>query len=751
MDYVTITDHNKIDGAMILKDKYPHDVFTGVESTAYFPEDKCKIHVLIYGLTDIQFEVINHIRSDIYDLREYLRTEKLVHSVAHASYSVNGRLSKTHLEKLILLFDYFESINGGRNKKSNLGWEKILLSLDENRLEDLYRKYRIEPFGQDSWIKGYTGGSDDHGGLFLGKTYTQARAGNVEDFLSAIASKKNKAVGRHNSFHALAFTVYKIAYDFSKQNGSKKNKPSLLGTLTENLFENRNLDIRNRIRIKTMQNVADWHGDKLKLCLGDLVSLLQENRKQHIEDKLDAVYLQISNICDTFFVMLLNSLEEDLKELNLVKIIRNISSSLPGIFLLLPFFSSLKHMHHTLSLVEDLRKEYQIREEPRKRRTLWFTDTINDLNGVSVTLKQMGQIAYERGRDIRIVSSLADNEITDEIPESFLNLPYMYVFRLPYYENYRIKIPSILSCIKTINDYEPDQIIISTPGPIGLLALLAAKLIHVPVIGIYHTDFSGEAKHIVPDESGSTLILEYERWFYNQMDEIRTPTREYRNILLDRGIHATKMGLLRRGIETDRFAPCADRKDFLKTKHNYREGITLLYAGRVSKDKSLDLLVDIYKRLVQTNPDLNLVIAGNGPYLSEMKALLADYQGVIFTGAVPRNILPRLYNAADYFVFNSITDTYGMVILESQACGLPAIVSNHGGPKEIILDNESGFVVLDQKLESWIKVLEKAMDIYRSQPDFYAQMRSNSRARVMDSSDWDAILDDILGKDFAEE
>ncbi|MDZ4121359.1 MAG: glycosyltransferase, partial [Candidatus Cloacimonadaceae bacterium] len=589
----------------------------------------------------------------------------MTHSIAHASYSVNGKLQIHHLEKLILLFDHFEIINGGRNKLSNQGWETVIRHLDENKLHDMYIKHRIEPFGKESWIKGFTGGSDDHGGLFLGKTFTKARANSIDEFLSAIRNKKSSAAGRHNSFHALAFTVYKIAYDFSKENGSKRKNPSLLGSITENLFDNKTFDLKNRIKLNTYHKFGNWHSDKLKLCLGDLISLLQENRKSHLEDKLDAVYTQISNITDTFFAILLNSLEEDIKDINLVKIIRNISSSLPGVFMLLPFFSSLKHMHQTLNLVDEFRELYAIPKEPRKRRTLWFTDTINDLNGVSVTLKQMGQIAWEKGRELRIVSSLTDHEITDEIPDSYMNLPFIYEFRLPFYESYKIRIPSILSSLKAIDEFEPDQIIISTPGPVGLLALLAAKLLQVPCIGIYHTDFFSEAKHIIPDESHTGMILSYERWFYNQMDEVRAPTTEYLNILQDREINVSKTGLLLRGIETDRFEPFEDRKSFLRSKYSYREGITLLYAGRVSKDKSLELLANVYIQLCKKYDNLNLIVCGNGPYLSEMKQTLVDYDRVIFTGSVPRNLLPNLYNAADYFVFTSETDTFGMVILES--------------------------------------------------------------------------------------
>ncbi len=751
MDFVTITDHNKIDGVYLLKDKFPGKVITGVESTTYFPEDNCKIHILIYGLDDIQFEVINHVRKDIYELRDYLKQENLAHSVAHASYSINGKLNQTHLEKLILLFDHFEAINGGRSKHNNLSWNNLLQQLNPDIIQKLYNLYRIEPMSENAWIKGFTGGSDDHGALFIGNTWTSAKAITGEDFLRKIREKESLAEGRHNSYHALAFTVYKIAWDFSRQKTGTR-KDTIISKLTEHIFDNRGLELKDRIRLRSMKSMADIKGDTLKRSMSDLIETLKPMPSVTTDQRLDLIYSKISQLADAYFMVFLDSLEDDIKEMNLIKLVRNISSSLPGIFLLLPFFSSLKHIHQNRTLLSEMRMSLEIESEPRKQRILWFTDTLNDLNGVSVTIKRMGQVAFEEGRETMIVASLDDDQITDEIPQNLMNLPYMYRFPLPFYENYRIKVPSILNSIKMIQDYEPDKIIISTPGPLGLLALLAAKIMQIECIGIYHTDFTYEAEHIIEDESARNMILSFEHWFYNQMDEIRVPTHEYEHILKQRGIHADRMQLLKRGIETELFRPFENRKALLPAKLLNRNGVTLLYAGRVSKDKSLELLAHVYLNLLQKYPDLNLIIAGNGPFLKELKEILTGTNNivltgsnVVFTGAVSRNSLPNLYNAADYFIFPSVTDTFGMVILESQACGLPAVVSNQGGPKEIISPSMTGFVAADQKKESWVKIVEHCIDLYKNHQKTYLEMRRASRETAMLNGNWSGVISDLLG------
>jgi len=85
MDFVTITDHNRIDGVQILMEKYPDEVFMGVEATAYFPEDGCKVHILIYDFTPEQFDEIQRLRTNIYQLRDFIIANHLPYSLAHAT------------------------------------------------------------------------------------------------------------------------------------------------------------------------------------------------------------------------------------------------------------------------------------------------------------------------------------------------------------------------------------------------------------------------------------------------------------------------------------------------------------------------------------------------------------------------------------------------------------------------------------------------------------------------------------------
>ena len=744
MAFITITDHNKLDASLILQEKYPDEVFTGVESTAYFPEDRCKVHILIYGIDEKQFAQIQDLRKDIYELRDFLKQENIAHSVAHPTFSVNGKISLPHLEKLMLLFDVFEGINGGRNFVNNETWMNTASLLTPDHIQDLHKKYRIEPFSDTPWIKGFTGGSDDHAGLYMGKTYTTARAHDIDTFLDRIRNKKTTAEGRHNNYKSLAFTFYKIAYDFSKHKQGSMG-PVFLKKLNEFVFESKTLNLMDKYQVKRLKSHHKKNGNNIHRLLYELVREVNDNKILTIDSKLDIVYNKIAEIADAFFKMLLQSFAQDIDKVNIINIIKNISASVPGIFLSVPFFSTIKHMCSSQRLLSELTAKYGDFRPEKKKKILWFTDTLFDLNGVSVTLQKLGSLAHEKNLSLHIVTSVdADASRGKALPNT-INLPSIFSFRLPGYERYNMRVPSVLKSMEAIYQYGPDEIVISTPGPVGLLGLLAAHLLNVKSIGIYHTDFTLHASALIQDESVVHLIENASRAFYSAMDEILVPTKEYIQLLESRGFDLHKMNVFRRGIDARLFRPSPRSRHSLEKKYDLKEGITLLYTGRISQEKGLDFLLDIYRKLLEKRDDINLLIVGDGPYLHELKSKTKDCDRIIFTGQIPYPSLPEFYSGSDLFVFPSTTDTFGMVVLEAQACGLPAIVSDKGGPKEIIIDHKTGFVASAGNIPEWVSKIEFMLEMMDSYPPRYYKMKQKARTNALTNYDWNVVLEEMMG------
>ncbi len=735
MSFVTITDHNNVAGSLQLAEKYD-DAFTGVEATTYFPEDNCKVHLLIFGLTGEQFEEVQRIRNDIYQLRDFLLEKRLAHSLAHATYIVNQKLTIEHLEKLVLLFDVFEAINGGRSRSNNNIWFSYLKYLNEKSFEKLQKKYPIKPQRRNSWVKGFTGGSDDHAGIYIAQTYTLAAANGVDDFLTHIRERKAFAKGRYNDYTGLVFSIYKIAHEFSKDKSHSIIKSLPLMNFSDMIFGTRKANVLDQLSVMLLKaNISKSY----KRPITDLIGKIRLQKVASIETNLDLLYEKIADITDEILSDLIQTAQTGLRNGDIFGILSHISSAIPAIFLTAPFFSSLKHLSNNRQLLTDIQARLPIKSS---KKILWFTDTLNDMNGVSVTLKQLGWQFYAHNMDIRIVTSLYEDEITGEIPPNMLNLKAVYDFRLPYYEQYVIKVPSFLRALKEIHHIEPDEVFISTPGPVGMLGAVVARLFSIPLTGIYHTDFTLELGEIVNDEAAVELIERYTIWFYSLMDHIKVPTNAYMDILEERGLNRSKMSVFPRQIDHDIFSyKSPEQTDGLR--FDLMDGFNLLYVGRVSKDKSLDFLVDVYKEVRKHKENVNLIITGEGPYLDEMKRIMNGEDRVVFTGKISHDKLPYVYSQAHALVFPSITDTYGMVVLEGQCCELPAIVSDKGGPKEIVQDGETGYALEALNLEKWTKAILDLISLKKNNPDQYEVIRKQARINAIKTTGWKAVLEKL--------
>src|SRR5258706_1875517 len=213
MQFVTITDHNCIRGALEIA--HLEGVFIGNEITTYFPEDRCKIHVLTWGITEAQFEEIQRLRGNIYDLRNYLWKEQIVHACAHPLYSINDQLTLDHFEQLLLLFNTFETMNGGRNRRGNNLVLSVLQNLDETQLVELATRHKLASNGEEPWIKGRTGGSDDHSGAFIAKGYTACPESATEtEFLGHVLSGRSVSGGLDGTPLSFAHSLYSIGYQY---------------------------------------------------------------------------------------------------------------------------------------------------------------------------------------------------------------------------------------------------------------------------------------------------------------------------------------------------------------------------------------------------------------------------------------------------------------------------------------------------------------------------------------------------------
>jgi len=743
MSFVTVTDRNRIDGSLELVEKHPRDSFVSCETTTYFPEDGCKIHVLAYDITERQFADIQETRRNIYELRDYLRERDIACSVAHATYNVNGQLRMATLEKLILLFDVFEGINGARSRLYNDTWMETLRSLGSADIDRLHDKHKIEPWSEDAWNKGFTGGSDDHSGLLIGETCTCAEARTLDGLIRSIKTKSSSASGRSGDHKSLTFAIYKIACDYSRTRGGGMDNAvfSLLNSL---LFDNKRLGLRNWATLQIMKLRKDSAASIVNRLVEDLTDSRDWHSSDTADERLNRLYCGLATLLDEFFTMIATSLEKELRDGDAGRFLKNVSAAIPAMFLGAPFFSTMHHMHRDRELMRELQAWYCMRRAPRDKRVLWFTDTLTDLNGVAVTMSEVARCAWESERSLSMVTTLPVEELEKSQPPNVLNLPCIYTLTPEFYTSFTLRIPSVLKAIDIIAEQHPDEVIVSTPGPVGLLGLFASRLLDIKCTGIYHTDFTRQVDLLTGDEWVSSGVEAYTKWFYKLMDEIRVPTEKYVEILAGRGLDASRMKVFRRAVDPGFAARDPARQEALRKQYGIPDGTTLLWAGRLGKEKNLDFLMEVYRDVAERRSNVNLLMVGDGPEMERLRGSGPSGPRVIFTGRVDRRELPHFYSLADVFVFPSTTDTFGMVILEAQACGLPAMVTDVGGPQELVVDGETGFVLSATDRGAWVEALVRLADMKEKTPEQYESMRERTGARRSDFC-WEDLLDDMMG------
>ncbi|MEP6604065.1 MAG: glycosyltransferase, partial [Spartobacteria bacterium] len=199
-----------------------------------------------------------------------------------------------------------------------------------------------------------------------------------------------------------------------------------------------------------------------------------------------------------------------------------------------------------------------------------------------------------------------------------------------------------------------------------------------------------------------SVAWRFMHWFYGQLDTVFVNSDEYRQSWIKRGFDPAKLKILPRGLDTELFTPTRRDVQFWQKFGRTNGEVRLLYVGRVSREKDLDVLASAYRKLRDENLPVQLFVVGDGPYARALSETLPD---AFFTGYLRGQDLATAYASADVFVFPSTTDTFGNVIIEAQASGVPVIVSDSGGPKELVTNQENGLITKSHDVEDFTRAI----------------------------------------------
>ncbi|WP_395732795.1 glycosyltransferase family 4 protein [Prosthecobacter sp.] len=313
-------------------------------------------------------------------------------------------------------------------------------------------------------------------------------------------------------------------------------------------------------------------------------------------------------------------------------------------------------------------------------RVLIVTDTYPpDINGVARTLYTLGAGLQRRGHVVEVVTTV-DGE-RDGLPRHV-----MHSMPLPGYPGLRFGFASTRQMVELFDAFRPDVLYVATETLMGISAIRAAGKREIPVVSGFHTNFQNylEDYHLPGLETVAQGVL---RTIHNQTARTLTPSADTAAMLERWGIQ--NVGVLGRGVDTEMFDPIRRDAELRQSWGADESTPVAIYVGRVAAEKNLELVVRSFDVFKEVQPKARMVIVGNGPRLESLKQERPEFH---YAGARTGTDLAAHYASGDVFLFPSITETFGNVVLEAMAAGLGVVAYDYAAPRLLIRSGENGWL-----------------------------------------------------------
>ena len=370
----------------------------------------------------------------------------------------------------------------------------------------------------------------------------------------------------------------------------------------------------------------------------------------------------------------------------------------------------------------------------QKIKVAFFAEIlIEDFDGASRTMFQLlGRIPHERFEFLFICGVG---------PETLFGYDCVRIptVPLPMNAGYRMAVP-ILSKRRIRNrlrDFEPHIVHIATPSLLGEFAVQFPAAQALTVLSIYHTHFISYIDYyfrhvpaLIPFVKRNVAVRQ--KKFYNRCRLIYVPAETILGEMAEMGIERTRMKIWKRGMDTRLFSP--EKRNLERMRRlTGNDRPVVLFASRLVWEKNLATLFRIYALMKSKNVPYNLVVAGAG---EAEKACREQMPEAIFTGKVNHDTLSELYASADVFLFPSVSESYGNVVLEAMASGLPCVIAAGGGSQDFIEQGVNGFKCSPYDEQDYLEKIERVL-----QDTALWQQFSERGRRYSAGHDWSHLAD----------
>ena len=364
-------------------------------------------------------------------------------------------------------------------------------------------------------------------------------------------------------------------------------------------------------------------------------------------------------------------------------------------------------------------------------RLALFSDTYPpQMNGVSRTLERLVAAARDRGAAVRVFTT-TDPDLAHEDPDEvrWTSVPFWA------YPQVRLSAPRAFAARAALAEWQPSLVHVATEFGVGLAGRSAASALGIPLVTSYHTSFSAYAEFY---RLGALADMgwRYFRWFHSAAARTFTPTEAIRAEVEAKGFR--NVGVWGRGVDGERFDPGFRSQEWRRSLGIADDAMVVLYVGRIAKEKGLEHALRAMHELQSAGSTIRFVFVGDGPYDAELRA--AAPADTIFTGRMSGVPLSTAYASADVFLFPSVTDTFGNVLLEAMASGLVVVSADAGNTRELVSSDRGLIVPVEQP--GAIATALTALDHDRAQHESF---RTQARAWAAERT-WSRVWDGLFGE-----
>lgn len=339
-------------------------------------------------------------------------------------------------------------------------------------------------------------------------------------------------------------------------------------------------------------------------------------------------------------------------------------------------------------------------------------------DGVSLTLNRWVRYLLDQEIPVLVFAPMVETPQVSYAGE-VVSVPSIPIYIRP---EYRLTIGFPAHVQARLRSFKPTVAHIATPDWLGFRSMRFSQAHHVQLVASYHTQFASYFRYY------KLGLLEkpawkYLCWFYRQMKHLYVPSPSSAAALARRGI-VDNIRIWPRGVEHDLFSPLKRNLAWRRSQGIADESPVIAFVSRLVLEKDLQTVIDTFKQLSAQLPEATVLIVGDGPEKPHMQCSLP---GARFCGCLRGEELARAYASADVFFFPSTTETFGNVTLEAMSSGLPAVVADAAGSRDLVEQGVNGFILPPRRTAEFAEHL----CLLATHPEIRQRMGHASRQKAL--------------------